>query len=48
MRLGEALGCAAVRALSRCSRNIHDEYFAQFACGCVTVKVVTIKVVVDL
>jgi len=39
MRLGKALRCTAVRALSLCSRNIHDKYSAQFTGGCVAVKV---------
>jgi len=40
VRLGKPFCCAAVRTLSFCSRNIHGEYSAQFACGSVTVKVV--------
>ncbi len=40
MRLGKALYCAAVRALSLCSCNIHGKYVAQLTCGSVTIKVV--------
>ena len=40
MRLGKAFYCAAVRALSLCSCNIHGKYAAQLACGSVTIKVV--------
>jgi hypothetical protein len=40
MRFGKVLYCAAVRTLSLCARNINSEYFAQFTCGSITVKVV--------
>jgi hypothetical protein len=42
MCLGKALCRAAVRTLSTGNCNIHGEYFAQFTCGSVTVKVVGI------
>jgi hypothetical protein len=40
MRVGKALSCAAVRALSFCGRKVHSEYSAQFASGGVPVEVV--------
>jgi hypothetical protein len=40
MSVGEAIGCAAMRALSLCSGNIHSENVAQFTCGSIPVKVV--------
>jgi hypothetical protein len=40
MRFGKALDCAAMRALSLRSRNVHREYSAQFTRGCISVKVV--------
>jgi hypothetical protein len=42
MRLGEALGCTAVGALSLRRRNIHREDSAQFSRGSVTVNVVEV------
>jgi hypothetical protein len=42
MRLDKAVGCAAVSTLSGCSCDIHSEYFAQFACGGITVEVVVL------
>jgi hypothetical protein len=40
MRLGKALDCAAVRALSLRCRNVHGEYSAQLTGSGVTVKII--------
>ena len=44
MRLGKALCCATMRALSLRSRNIDGKYVAQFTGGSIAVNVVVVSV----